>query len=261
MNSLLIYPLSLLLAILWYKPTQDGEQRVLPFALVTTFDLLALFVFLFKKQIGHWHGILISNIEQGHLKAGSVDDASVTLMGQGNEQVEHHDSGARPDTPRSEMRQIQVMQNPRSVVGWSGGPAAGGRGFSQILDSGETRRRFAGAETATQGPSNVGWGTRMVRSTNEGEVMEEGRADLGLGQQEQQRGFFIDLGMEIDNESGFETIYPSARVGTPTTIYSNIHPALRSKFDDTRPVSPNGFQTTKEALSPTGTSVLGLNQI
>jgi hypothetical protein len=81
MNSLLIYPLSFLLAILWYEPTQDGEQRVLPFALVTTVDLLALFVFLFKKQIGHWHDILILDIEQGHLKVGDIDDALVTLVG------------------------------------------------------------------------------------------------------------------------------------------------------------------------------------
>ena len=57
MNSLMIYPLSFLLAILWYEPTQDGGRRVLPFALVTTFDLLALFIFLSQRQIGHWHDI------------------------------------------------------------------------------------------------------------------------------------------------------------------------------------------------------------
>jgi hypothetical protein len=81
MNSLLIYPLSFLLAFLWYEPTQDGEQRVLPFALVTTVDLLALFIFLFQRQIGHWHDILTSDIEQGHLRVGSIDDALVTLVG------------------------------------------------------------------------------------------------------------------------------------------------------------------------------------
>jgi hypothetical protein len=283
MNSLLIHPLSFLLAILWYEPTRDGEQRVLPFALVTTVDLLALFIFLFQRQIGHWHDILTSDIEQGHLRAGSIDDASVTLVGRGNEQVEHRDFGGRPDTPQSEIHQIlmqasgydidainssgrdvgssginTVRWNPRSVVGQSGGPAAGR--FDQRWDGGETSGRFTGAEAAMRGPSNIGWGTEMVQSVSEGQ--EVGRADLELGQQEQRSGFFIDGGMNIDSDSGFETIYPSCPVGTPNTIYSNIHPALRPTFDNTsRPVSPDGFQTPKEAPSPLGTRGLEQNQI
>ena len=218
MNSLLIHPLSFLLAILWYEPTQDGEQRVLPFALVTTIDLLALFIFLFKKQIGHWHDILILDIEQGHLKAGDIDDASATLVDRSNAQVEHHNFSARPETPQNEM--------------------------------------------AMRGPSNVRLCTGMVHPGSEDQEMEEGQADLELGQQEQRGGFFINLGMDIGDDSGFKNIHPSAPVGTPATIYSNIHPALRPTFDDTsQPVSPDGFQTPKQAPSPTETNVLELNQI
>ena len=152
MNSLLIYPLSFLLAILWYKPTQDGEQRVLPFALVTTVDLLALFVILFKKQISHWHDIL----KQGHLKAGDIES-------RGNEQVEHRDFGARPETPESEIR--------------FGGPAAGSRGFNQGLES---NGRFAGA--AMRGPSNR-WG-------NGGQQMEK---------VQEQRRFFTSVNIGDDS--------------------------------------------------------------
>jgi hypothetical protein len=252
MNSLLIRPLSFLLAILWYEPTRDGEQRVLPFALVTTFDLLTLFIFLFQRQIGHWHDILTSDIEQGHLRAGSIDGASVTL--------EHRDFGARPDTPQSEISQIQeelvydidainrsgrevgsstgidtIRLNPRSVVG----------GFGQRMYS-----------------SNVGWNTGMVQSVSEGQEMEEVRADLGLGQQERRGGFFIDVGMDIDSDSGFETIHPSCPVGTPATIYSNIHPAYRPTFENTsRPASRDSFQTPKQSPVPLAARVLEQNQI
>jgi hypothetical protein len=277
MNSLLIHPLSFLLAILWYEPTRDGEQGVLPFALVTTVDLLALFIFLLQRQISHWHDILTSDIEQGHLRGRSIDDPLATLVSQGNEQVEHRNFGGRPDTPESEIHQIQVMQesgydidginhsgrdvsssagintirwNPRSVVGPFGGPAAGGRVFDQRLDGGETGGRFTDqrldggensgrfTEVAMRGPPNVGWGTGMVQE----------EADLELVQRE----FIIDVGMD-NSYSEDETPCPACPVGTPNTIYSHIHPVLRPIFDNTsQPVSPDGFQTPKEAPSLTG---------
>lgn len=280
-TSLLIHPFSFLLSILWYEPTRDGEQRALPFALVTTVDLLALSIFLFQRQIGRWHDILTSDVEQGHLKAGDIDDVSVTLVDQGNEQVEHRDFGARPETLQSEIHPYQLMQesgyginvingsrsnvdssisietvrlNPQSVVGRFGEPAAGGRGFDQGLESGG---RFAGVEVDMRGPSNVGWGTGMIQPVSESQGMDEGRADLELlqqqrqQQQQQQSGFVIDLGVDISSDSKFKIIHPP--VGTPATIYSNIHPALRPKFDNTsRP---------KQAHSPTGTGVIEPNQI
>lgn len=285
-NSLLIHPLSFLLAILWYEPTRDGAQCVLPFALVTTADLLALLIFLFNRQISHWHDVLTWDTEQGQ----DIDDASVTFVGRGNEHVERRDLGARPETPQSELRRLQALQesgydidainrlqrgtgssngidtiglNPRSVVGRSSGPAAGGRGFDPRLDCDEPNGRFAGAEAAMQRSSNIGWGHRMVRPISEGEMMEEGRASLELGQQVRRSGIFINLGLVVDNDadSGFETIHPCPPVGTPVTIYGNIHPALRSTFDGTsQPVSPDGFQTPRQAPSPTGMSMLEPNQ-
>ena len=252
MNSLLIHPLSFLLAILWYEPTRDGEQRVLSFALVTTVDLLALFIFLLQRQISHWHDILTSDIEQGHLRGRSIDEPLATLVSRGNEQVEHHNFGGRPDTPESEIHQIinaerdvsssaginTIRWNPRSVVGPFGGPAAGGRVFDQRLDSGETGGRFT--EVAMQGPPNVGWGTGMVQ--------EEDQADL----EPVRRKFIIDVGMD-NSYSEDETPCPACPVGTPNTIYSHIHPALRPIIDNTsQPVSPDGFQTPKEAPSLTG---------
>jgi len=290
MNSLLIHPLSFLLAILWYEPTRDGEQRILPFALVTTVDLLTLLIFLFQRQIGHWHNILTSDIKQGHFRAGSIDD---TFVCQGNEQVRHPNFGARPDIPRSKIRQIQeelvydidavihsgvdtIGSNHRSIAGQFDRSAAGGRGFGQRFDNGETSRRFAGAEVAMRGPSNVGWGTRMVQPvsedqeieqlqpTSESQEIEEVRTDLHLDQQERrQSGYFIDVGIEdVNSDSGSGIIYPPCPVGTPNTIYRDIHPALRPTFDNTsQPVSPDGSQTPKQAPSFTGTSVLELNKI
>jgi hypothetical protein len=265
MNSLLIHPLSFLLAILWYEPTRDGEQRVLPFVLVTTVDLLALFIFLLQRQIRHWHDILTSDIEQGRLRARSIDDPLATLVSQGNEQVEHPDFGGRPDTPESEIHQIRVMResgyNIRTIhpsgrdvsssagintIRWNplSGTAAGDRGFDQRLDGGETSGRFT--EVAMRGPSNVGWGTRMVR--------EEDQANLEPGRQE----FIIDEGMD-NSDSENETIYPpcpACPAGTPNIIYSDIHPVLRPIFDNTsQPVSPDGFQTPKEAPSLTGSAL------
>ena len=75
--------------------------------------------------------------------------------------------------------------------------------------------------------------TGMVQPVSEGQEMEEGRADLELPQQERRSGFFIDLGVDIGADSGFKNIHQSAPVGTPATIYSNIHPTLRTTFDDT----------------------------
>jgi hypothetical protein len=108
-----------------------------------------------------------------------------------------------------------IRLNPQSVVGWFGGPAAGGRGFGQGL---EGSGRFAGAEVAMRGPSNGRWGTGMVQPVSEGQEMEEGRADLELGQQERRCGFFIDLGVDIGAGSRFKNIHQSAPVGTSATI-------------------------------------------
>jgi len=58
-----------------------------------------------------------------------------------------------------------------------------------------------------RGPGNIGWGIGMVQPVSEGQVMEEGRADLELGRQERRSGYFTDLGMDINADSGFENIH------------------------------------------------------
>jgi hypothetical protein len=274
--SLLIYALSFLFAILWYEPTQDREQRVLPFAVVTTFDLLALLIFLFQRQIGRWHDILTSDIEQGHVRAGGLDGESATLVSQGNEQVEHRDVSARPETPRSEIRRRQVMQelgydinainrsgrdvgssitrpNPRSVDGRSGG----GR-LSSRIGADEASGRFTGADVAMQRPESVGWTTRTLQPLREPQEMDDGPADLERDPPERPGEFFISLGMDA-GASRFGDIHSPRPVRTPDTIIPiNIHPAYRPTFNTSRSESHDGFRTPKEAP---GMTSYELNQI
>jgi hypothetical protein len=98
-NSLLIHPLSFPLVTFSYKPTQDGEQRVLPFAVVTAVDLLSLLIFLLQRQIGRWHDILTLDIEQGHFGV-EEEDAAATQVGGPDEQREQRDFDARPQAGR-----------------------------------------------------------------------------------------------------------------------------------------------------------------
>jgi hypothetical protein len=265
MNSLLIYPLSFLLAVLWFKPIQDGEQRVLLFAVATTFDLLALLIFLLQRQIGYWHDILISDIEKGHLREGSFDDASNKHVGQGNEQTELRDFGTRPDILQSEIHEFQVQGlnydinaisardvrssigsntirlPPPRVVGTPGGPAASDRRYDQ----------------------SAGWPTEMVQTIWGGQEIEERQADPELGRRERENGFFINVGMDNSANSKSEIIHSPRPVGIPVTIISSdIHPALRSTFQSiSRPVSPNNFQTPKHAPSYLEKKVLERNEI
>ena len=153
----------MLLAILWYKPTQDGKNCVLPFGLVTTFDLLAFLLFLLQTHIYRWRGILTSDVEQGHLKA-RIDDASVRLAARDNGQVERRGPATTPET-----RRLQVVQglgydidainrsasNHRSVVDQPGWPTDGGRVDERLVggraresvreEAGRVNERFAAA--------------------------------------------------------------------------------------------------------------------
>ncbi|KAH8674855.1 hypothetical protein BGZ60DRAFT_404944 [Tricladium varicosporioides] len=236
---------SFLLAILWFKPTQDGEQRVLPFAVVTAFDLLALFIFLFQRQIGHWHDILTSDIEQGHLRGENRNDASVALIGQDNEQVHPGD----PD----EMHRLQIMHElgyDVNAINRSGRAV----GDSTVFDSRSKQpgiqvsgdggcgtkldRRSGGSadpEVPIQRSRSVGWNAGVVPPTCASQEMEE--ADLGLRPQQRRSGLLIDL----NGGAGFKTPHSPQ---TPTTIISsntystiiptNTHPANRSTLDNTR---------------------------
>lgn len=230
--------------------------------MVTAFDLLDLFIFLFQRQIGHWHGILTSDIEQGHLRAEIPDDASVALVGRGNEHVHHGNLGARPEPSQNEIRRLRIMQelgydvnainrSGRAVddsicfeshsAGQGSSIQAPGRGFDQRLDGGEAGERFAGDEVATQRPESVGWNAGMVKPVCESQEMEE--VDLELHRHQRQSGFFIDLGASA--VSGFENPQPQ----TLTTIISsnfNIHPAYRSTSDNvSRPQSGRVLERNK----------------
>jgi len=181
---------------------RDGEQRVLPFAVVTAFDLLALFIFLFKRQIGRWHKTCTSDIEQGHIRPEGIDDALAT-PGRGDEQREQDGLRAMPA-----IRGLPVMQDlgydiphpERNVsmdaetlrLGQPGGLAADGRRSDLVMESGDPRRPFAGGQVAvprynewTAGPMPAGRGEDPV--------------DQQPSQAKRRSGFSIAVGMD----SGF----------------------------------------------------------
>ena len=250
-----------MLAILWYKPTQDGEQRVLPFAVVTAFDLLDLFIFLFQRKIGHWHDVLTSDVEQGHLKVETPDDASVALVGQDNEQVHHGNLSARPEPSQNEIHRLRIMQelgydinavnrsgravadsvdfDPRSAGEQSGIQVSGGRGFGQTLDGREAGGRSASAKVATNRPKSVEWDSGMLQTMCEREVEEVEEAESNLRPQQRQSGLFINLGMGAG--SRFEN--PPSPHTPATAIFNDIHPAYRPILDNaSRPPSGRIFE-------------------
>ena len=82
----------------------------------------------------------------------------------------------------------------------------------------------------------------QLQPTSESQEMEEVRTDLHLDQQERrQSGYFINVGIkDVNSNSKFRIIYPLCLVGTPNTIYCDIHPALQPTFNNTSQlVSPN----------------------
>lgn len=223
-----------MLAILWYKPTQDGEQRVLPFAVVTALDLLDLFIFLLQRQIGHWHDILTSDIEQGHPRAETPDEASV-LVGRGNKQVHHRDLGARLEPSQNEMHRLRILQDINATnfddsicfdacnVGQRSGLQDPDRGLNQRLDGGEAGERFPGAEVVTQQPESVGRDAGMVQPVRQ--EMEE--VDLNVHSRRRQSRCFIDLGTGAG--PGFEN--PPSPLTPTAVILNDTHPAYRPTLD------------------------------
>jgi hypothetical protein len=228
---------------------------------VTTFDLLDLFIFLFQRQIGHWHDILTSDIEQGHLRVGTPDDASVALAGRDHEQVHHGDLSARPEPSQNEMHRLRIMRelgydmnainrsgravgdsvdfDPRSAGEQSGVQVSGGRGFGQTLDGREAGGRSASAKVTTNRPESVEWDSGMLQTLCEREVAEAEEADSNLRPQQRQSGFFIDLGMGAG--SRFEN--PPSPQTPATVVFNNTHPAYRPTLDNaSRPPSGRIFE-------------------
>lgn len=98
--------ISLVLAILWYKPTQDGQHRSLSFALVTSFDLFDALLFLFQRQIIRCRSVLSPDIEQENIGLDHNDGALLASMGE-------RDKQAKVGTARSpsELRRLQILKD------------------------------------------------------------------------------------------------------------------------------------------------------
>lgn len=235
MIHLLTTTLSCLLAILWFEPTRAGEQRVLPFALVTVFDLLALLIFLFQRQIGRWHVNLTSDIEQAHGGPGIT-------TGKDKGQVRPRDAGAEPETPQTEAR-LRVMDelgydlravnrcgtgagtlltqpNRRNGVRL-GGEGSGGSDPMAVGD--QSGGRFTSAATAVQSPRSAGWSFTALHPVQE---MGDDSEILELDQPPRWSGVILSLGMDA-GASSFEHARSPVSAVSPTTIMSDIHPAFR----------------------------------
>jgi hypothetical protein len=210
---------------------------------VTTFDLLDLLVFLFQRHIRRWHDILTSGIEQGNPRAEDRDAGSVELVGGSNEQVYHGNPSASPERSRNEIHRLQVMQelgydinalnrsgmavedsvrfDPRNVEERSSIQGPGIVGFTPRLDGREACGRFSGAVAAIQ-PKSVGWNAGMLQH----ESQEAEEADLDQAH-----------------------------------AASDIHPAYRSKFDNTSRPSRDSFHTPEQAPGPPVVKTCARNQI
>jgi hypothetical protein len=188
----LIYSRSLLFGVLWYTPTRDGEQRVLRFAVVTAFDLLALLIFLFERQIRHWHDVL-DDIEQGH-QGGSIDDISAIVAGQGDEQLEQNDLGARPEHELGydmNLRNVVSIGNETIRANDSGRPGGPIDARSSDLRIGSRKpiRTLGGDEVAMR-RNDTGWANEQMRPVS----AEQEVADRELGQPQRAFSNYIDLG-------------------------------------------------------------------
>lgn len=230
-DDLLTNTTSCVLAILWFEPNRAGEQRVLPFVLVTAFDLLALLVFLFQRQIDRWRVVLTPDIEQACGAAGEVE-------GKGQESL--RSAAAEPETPQTEAR-LRVMDN----LGYNvravnraglGAPSlltrprsgntvqlSDGSGGSDLVTVGNaaSRRRPSAAITALS-PTSAGLSFAALHS-----VQEMGDDEIVRGQPPKRFSkMILALGMDGGASSLQHACSPDSAV-SPATIMSEIHPAMR----------------------------------
>lgn len=246
-------------AIFQCESTKGGEQRVLQFAVVISFDSVSLLIFLLQRQIRRLHNILTLDIEQGHIGAEGIGDISATAVDRGHGQHEQRDSSARP-----EMRQVmpeygydgnQVgrlsirsigAETPRldRVAGQPGGLATDGGRSGLGADGGEPSRRFA------EIPRYNGWGGRMAHSMPAGQ--EQGRVDQQPGRPDRRSAYSIPVGID----PGFGGIQ-SPCISPATIIDNSQHPALRSAHDTSQPMPRDGFHTPPEVPSPLETDAPG----
>ncbi|KFY17818.1 hypothetical protein V492_00374 [Pseudogymnoascus sp. VKM F-4246] len=207
--------ISLVLAILWYKPTQDGQHRSLSFALVTSFDLFDALLFIFQRPIIRCRSLLSPDIEQENIGFDHNDGALMTSMGE-------RDKQAKVGTARSpsELRRLQILKDigytysafnpagvstttietdPQSVTGHFTMQSMRSSGMSQIPD-------------VCDGMHRPGSPTRSFGNAQAWDDSLEGRLEESGG------GFVINESLSAGSETG------ESRPQTPiTAINTNLH--------------------------------------
>lgn len=165
-----------MLAILWYKPTQDGQHRSLSFAVVTSFDLFDALLFLFQRQIIRWRGVLIPDIEEGHVGLVNNNDALMTPSEGGDEQ-------AIPGTEKSpsELRRLQILKE----LGYNYSAVSLARSSATSIETDPQSvmeiirssgiSQMSGGSVGLQRPKSPTWTLRMAQVGNE----SMGRAEEG----------------------------------------------------------------------------------
>lgn len=167
----------------------------------------------------------------------NIDNASMRLVARDNGQVERRDPAATLET-----RRLQVVRglgydidainrsgsNHRSVVGRSGWPTDGG-GLDERLDDGGA----GGSVREEVGGANERFAGAGVTGLLQGGV--EGQGEMEEGQQESVSASIFRAGSEFKNIHSPPAIIAS----------SDIHPALRSPFNDTyQPEPHDSFRAT-----------------
>ncbi|KFY64309.1 hypothetical protein V496_03340 [Pseudogymnoascus sp. VKM F-4515 (FW-2607)] len=243
------------------QPTQDGEQRVLPFALVTAFDLLDLLIFLFQQKISRWRDALIPDAEQGHPRPYGKHNPSMTQENTDAEQPQRSPVSEMPEPSESERRR-QTLDELGYNIGalhragrpvtsiasdpWSGVNQHSSHAFGRgdIAPSG-TRSGYAGRLPTIQRSRTDGLNIGMVQPVYDGD-------EAGNEQEWNRRdGSAIYRGVHTNGGPGDETLRCSQ---TPVTIIpSSIHPAFRATLDSTSlQGSLEGSDTPRQGQSHPG---------
>ncbi|KFY78757.1 hypothetical protein V499_02142 [Pseudogymnoascus sp. VKM F-103] len=222
--------ISLMLAILWYKPTQDGQHRSLSFAVVTSFDLFDALLFLFQRQITCWRGALLPDTEEGHVGLGNNNGALMTPSGEGEEQ-------AIPGAEKSpsELRRLRILKE----LGYNYSALSLARSSATSIETDPQSvmeiirssgiSQMSGGRVGTQRPNSPAWSFRMAQLGNESmSRAEEGEVRFVINET-------MYAGSEMEeprSQTPTTVINTNLHQNTCTDMYLNsdilsgIHPAL-----------------------------------
>ncbi|KFZ18718.1 hypothetical protein V501_01056 [Pseudogymnoascus sp. VKM F-4519 (FW-2642)] len=223
------------------QPTQDGEQRVLPFALVTAFDLLDLLIFLFHQKISHWRDALIPDEEQGHPTPCGKHNPSIAQANTDVEQPQRSSVGETPEPSQSERRRqtldelgynisalhragrpvTSIASDPWSDVIQQSSHALGRGDIAPSV----TRSGYVGRLPTIQRSRTAGLNIATVQPIYDGQEAENEEEGNRWG------GSAIYRGVHPNSGPGDEALRSSQ---TPVTVISSsIHPAFRPTLDST----------------------------